>query len=86
LYTSNPNKYYIIDLLLKIHEGKKILIYADKLFALKYFAHSMKKLFICGEVSEKERQLIIQAFKTSSMANVLFFSKVGDNAIDLPDA
>jgi DNA excision repair protein ERCC-3 len=86
LYASNPNKYYVIKRLLEVHKGKKVLVFADKLFSLKYFATNLKKLFICGEVSNIERKLILDVFKTSPDVNVLFFSKVGDNAIDLPDA
>lgn len=63
------------------------MIYADKLFALKTFANKLHAPFICGEVNNKERELIIDAFKSDdAIFNTLFFSTVGDNAIDLPNA
>jgi len=72
--------------LLRLHKGKKILIYADKIFALKKFSEKLLCPFICGDVSIRERELIIEKFKHDSRINILFFSKVGDNAIDLPNA
>jgi len=46
----------------------------------------MNKHFIYGPTSNDERMKIFQLFRQHKDVNVVFISKVGDNAIDLPEA
>lgn len=51
------------------------------------FAKKLGYPFICGDVSDYEREKIIQFFKLlDDNWNVLLVSRVGDVGIDLPDA
>jgi DNA excision repair protein ERCC-3 len=46
----------------------------------------LKYALIHGEVNSDERLKIYKLFKTSNEVNVIFLSRVGDTAIDLPCA
>ena len=55
LYVSNPNKFYLLKLLLKKHKGKKIIIFADKLTVLKNFSTRLRVPSIYGDIKNRER-------------------------------
>lgn len=88
LWTCNPNKLRVCEYLIKFHQARKdkIIVFSDNLFALKEVAFALKAPYISGEVTLQERMVIINKFKTSPTCNVIFLSKVGDNAIDIPCA
>lgn len=46
----------------------------------------MKKPFIYGPTSQTERIRILNQFQRNPNVNTVFISKVGDTAIDLPEA
>ena len=78
----------MLQYLLKKHTqcGDKILVFCDRPKVLEKYAKLLKKPFIHGGVSEEERIQFYSAFKTIKEFNVLFLSRVGDTAIDLPCA
>jgi DNA excision repair protein ERCC-3 len=88
LYVMNPNKFRACEFLLKYHEarGDKIIVFSDNIFALEEYAHELKRPFIYGDTSQQERMKIFRMFRTDSRVNTIFISKVGDTAIDLPEA
>ncbi|EZG45054.1 DNA repair helicase rad25 [Gregarina niphandrodes] len=88
LWVCNPNKLRVCEYLIRFHQARrdKIIVFSDNLFALKEVAYALKAPYISGEVSLQERMVIIHKFKTSPNCNVIFLSKVGDNAIDIPCA
>lgn len=88
LYFNNPNKFMACHYLVKLHEarGDKIMIFCDHIFALKEYAHRLRVPYICGEVSERERQNIISHFRDGNEINTIVFSRVGDTSIDIPNA
>lgn len=88
LWTCNPNKLKVCQYLIQVHEnrGDKILVFSDNIFILEDFATRLGRYFICGKVDQRERMQILSAFKESPNCNTIFLSKVGDNAIDLPNA
>ena len=53
---------------------------------LEVYARKLKLPFIHGETKEEERVKIYNIFKTTRDINVIFLSRVGDTAIDLPCA
>ena len=84
----NPNKYRSCQFLVRHHvaRGDKVLVFSDNVFALKTYAKLMGELFIYGETSQTERIRILDQFQKNPNVNCVFISKVGDNAIDLPEA
>ncbi|KAL0483228.1 DNA excision repair protein ERCC [Acrasis kona] len=88
LYVMNPNKFRACEYLLKYHEarGDKIIVFADNIFALEEYARELKRAFIFGDTSQAERIEIFKKFRTTTQINTIFISKVGDTAIDLPEA
>lgn len=102
LYSAlNPNKFNAVERLIKYHEklGHKILVFADILYALHQYYEYLKQSdsegpkhlrrvrpILEGCVSEEERSDVFYKFKTSDTVSCIFISKIGDKAIDLPDA
>lgn len=86
----NPTKFRICEFLIKYHQarGDKILVFSDDVYALKTYAETLGKLFLYGETSDRERTEALDAFKytNNEKTNTIFISKIGDNAIDLPEA
>ena len=64
----------------------KILVFCDRPKILEIYAKKLKLPFIHGETKEEERLKIYNIFKTTKDINVIFLSRVGDTAIDLPCA
>eukprot|EP00941_MAST-03F_sp_MAST-3F-sp1_P001904 g1904.t1 len=87
-YTMNPNKFRACEFLVKYHEerGDKILVFSDHVFALRLYAEKMRRCIIYGATSQIERLRVLENFRHSPLVNTLFISKVGDVAIDLPEA
>eukprot|EP00514_Thraustochytrium_sp_LLF1b_P003622 CAMPEP_0184512736 /NCGR_PEP_ID=MMETSP0198_2-20121128/3041_1 /TAXON_ID=1112570 /ORGANISM="Thraustochytrium sp., Strain LLF1b" /LENGTH=810 /DNA_ID=CAMNT_0026902783 /DNA_START=313 /DNA_END=2745 /DNA_ORIENTATION=- len=88
LYTMNPMKCIVADHLVRQHEarGDKVLVFCDNIMAVKYFAELLNRPYISGETSFKERMVRYNQFRKSSVISTLVLSKVGDVAIDLPEA
>lgn len=88
LYTGNPNKFLILQYLIRYHDarGHKVLVFIDNILILKRYATMLGRPFLSGEVPNNEREKILQFFSHLADWNVLFVSRVGDVGIDLPDA
>ena len=89
LYIMNPRKFRTCEYLVKYHEqrGDKIIIFSDDVVALRIYSTAMGRPYIYGETPEVERNQILNNFKSSSsIVNCIGLSKVGDTALDLPEA
>ena len=91
LYVSNPTKYLITLLLLEKHKGDKIIIFSDNLFTVnqynKFFLEkNLNFRMISGEIGEVTRVQFLNEFRSESGVNILLMTKVGDIAIDIPNA
>ena len=85
LSSENPDKTDSLHALLDKHEGDRILIigqYLDQLHALE---KELGVPLITGKMPNPERDALYQAFRDGT-EKVLLVSKVGNFAIDLPDA
>ncbi|UJR08861.1 hypothetical protein I4U23_013116 [Adineta vaga] len=84
----NPNKFRTCQFLIEFHEKRndKIIVFCDDVFALRIYAHKLMKPFVHGEVSHNERMCLLQNFQRNPKINTIFISRVGDTAIDLPEA
>jgi len=83
--SENPAKTEVVEQLMKLHADGRILIigqYIDQLTAL---AKHLCVPLITGKTPSPERQRLYDAFRSGS-ERVLIVSKVGNFAIDLPDA
>jgi len=88
LYVCNPVKFRRCEYLMDYHEkrGDKIIIFSDDVFALIWYAKKLQRPAIYGATRELERQSILRSFRGNSTVNTVCLSKVGDVAIDLPEA
>ncbi|CAK0854709.1 unnamed protein product [Prorocentrum cordatum] len=88
LWTCNPTKLNVCEYLIRFHEnrGDKIIVFSDNIFILEEFAKQLGRYYICGKVDMRERMQILSNFADSATCNTIFLSKVGDNAIDIPNA
>lgn len=85
----NPNKFQVCEFLMRHHEetrGDKVIIFSDNILALKQYALTLKRPYICGSTPHNERKRVLDHFKHSNKVSTIFLSKVGDNAIDIPEA
>jgi DNA excision repair protein ERCC-3 len=84
----NPNKFRTVERLIRYHDarGDKILVFSDIVYVLTKYANLLGKLFLYGKTSDEERRMIFSRFRESSSVNCIFISKIGDKAIDLPNA
>lgn len=88
LYVMNPNKFRSCEYLINYHtqRGDKVIVFSDNLFALREYAERLSHYYICGDTKHYERTEVIEKFKNSDNVNCLFLSKVGDIALDIPNA
>ena len=83
--SENPSKLEVIDRLVARHQGAHVLVigqYIDQLHAL---ARHLGAPLITGKTPTSERERLYSAFKSGAVP-LLIVSKVGNFAIDLPDA
>lgn len=90
LYIMNPNKLRVCEYLVNEHRklGHKIIIFSDDIPALKLYCISLMVPYIYGALNPQERQQYLSKFKYSQDPNdaVIGLSKVGDTALDIPEA
>jgi len=86
----NPTKCFVLHRLLEEHasrRGDKIIVFSESVYALQLYAEMFKAPCISGSTPELKRKEYIHAFRSAnSGCNVLFLTRVGDVALDVPDA
>jgi len=87
LYLGNPEKFLVLQYLLRHHKerGDKILVFSHDLTVLKKYAAMLKEPILVGETKQKEREETFNQF-TDHKINVIFISSIGDTSLDLPEA
>lgn len=88
LYILNPRKFRMCEYLMNYHNtrGDKIILFSDDVPALVLYCESLSIPYIYGETPEEERRMHLLAFRTSPHFNCIGLSKVGDTALDIPEA
>ncbi|MCY0878341.1 MAG: DEAD/DEAH box helicase [Firmicutes bacterium] len=81
----NPAKMPVVDTLVEAHRDDLILIIGQYLSQLEALARHLKAPLITGKTPPKERERLYDEFRQGRVP-VLVVSKVGNFAIDLPDA
>eukprot|EP00667_Euglena_gracilis_P002702 EG_transcript_2707 len=84
----NPAKLQACQYIMRFHEalGDKVLVFCDDVFALLTYAKALDRPYVYGATPLKERLRILSEFRHSPDLKTLFISKIGDQAIDLPEA
>ena len=87
LCVMNPNKVRSLEFLVRFHEdrGDRIIVFSDLVYPLEFYARMLLRPMIHGNTKEWEREAFLKAFRANEF-NTLFLSRVGDMAIDLPEA
>ncbi|MFN0122027.1 MAG: DNA repair helicase XPB [Blastocatellia bacterium] len=83
--SENPVKPALVRHLLALHDGAHALVIGQYLEQLQMIAGETGAPLITGKTSQKERERLFAAFRAGE-ERVLILSKVGNFAIDLPDA
>jgi DNA excision repair protein ERCC-3 len=83
--SENPGKDAVIQHLLDQHKGDRVLIIGQYLDQLRRVAGKIGAPLITGKTPTADREVLYEAFRTGAV-ETLIVSKVGNFAIDLPDA
>jgi DNA excision repair protein ERCC-3 len=81
----NPAKASALDALLRRHRGERVLVIAQYLDQLHRVSRHVDAPLITGETPGEERRALYDAFRDGKIT-VLVVSKVGNFAVDLPEA
>ncbi|MHC4472781.1 MAG: DNA repair helicase XPB [Planctomycetota bacterium] len=83
--SENPRKLPVIHRLLDHHKQSQILVIGQYLDQLKKVRDALKAPLITGKTPNRDRQDLYAKFKTGELG-LLLVSKVGNFAVDLPEA
>jgi len=83
--SENPDKLPLVQRLVERHADDRVLIIGQYLDQLDLIAASLGAPVITGRTPNKERAALYQRFRTGDL-KLLIVSKVGNFAVDLPDA
>ncbi len=81
----NPLKLDVVQALLEKEKGHRVLIIGEYLDQLKAIAQQVDLLLITGKTSQKKRDQLYADFRSGNVSG-LILSRVGNFALDLPDA
>ncbi|MCC6409822.1 MAG: DEAD/DEAH box helicase [Planctomycetes bacterium] len=83
--SENPAKTRVIEQLIEKHRGGRILVIGQYIDQLNALARYLKAPLITGKTPNVEREKLYDGFRDGTI-DVLIVSKVGNFAIDLPEA
>lgn len=83
--SENPAKLEVVRSLIEKHPEGRVLIIGQYLDQLDQLSRSLKAPLITGKTPNPDREVLYRAFKEGT-ERILIVSKVGNFAIDLPDA
>jgi DNA excision repair protein ERCC-3 len=87
LYEANPNKVKALMFLLSYHESlnDQIIVFCDKVKLITFLASSLKRPLLGGDTSNEDRNFVFDMFRQGKFKTI-FLTRIGDEAIDLPNA
>lgn len=83
--SENPDKLPVVAQLVARHTADRVLIIGQYLDQLDRLAEALESPVITGRTPNKEREVLYERFRNGDL-RVLIVSKVGNFAVDLPDA
>jgi len=81
----NPRKREVLEKILDFHNGQPSLVIGQYIDQLELIANDLDAPLITGSTSQKERERLFHGFR-DGIIKLLVLSKVGNFALDLPDA
>ncbi len=81
----NPRKREVLEKILDFHNQQPSLVIGQYIDQLELIANDLDAPLITGSTSQKERERLFHAFRDGTI-KLLVLSKVGNFALDLPDA
>lgn len=81
----NPRKLPLVRSIMRFHRDAPTLIIGQYIEQLQYIADNLAAPLIIGRTPQRERERLFDAFRNGA-ERVLVISKVGNFALDLPDA
>jgi DNA excision repair protein ERCC-3 len=85
LASCNPEKYKVVKELIAKHKSDRVLIIGQYLEQLDFMSESLKVPLITGSTPNQERETLFKEFR-EGVIETLIVSKVGNFAVDIPDA
>jgi DNA excision repair protein ERCC-3 len=85
LAACNPEKFRVVKELIERHEADRILIIGQYLDQLEAISDLLKVPLITGSTPNSEREVLYKEFREGKL-EILIVSKVGNFAVDIPDA
>lgn len=83
--SENPTKMKLVKQILALHSNKPTIIIGQYIEQIKQIAEELKFPLITGKTTQKQRDKLYEQFRYGEIS-VLVLSKVGNFALDLPDA
>ncbi|RKY20267.1 MAG: helicase [Planctomycetota bacterium] len=83
--SENPDKLDVVAQLIARHQGDRVLVIGQYLDQLEAVAERIGAPLITGRTPNREREVLYKQFREGELS-VLIVSKVGNFAVDLPDA
>ncbi|MDZ7261004.1 MAG: helicase-associated domain-containing protein [candidate division KSB1 bacterium] len=83
--SENPQKFEVLQKLLQRHKGDQVLIIGQYIDQITHIAEALKAPLITGQTPNRDREKLYADFRNNKL-KLLVISKVGNFAIDLPDA
>jgi DNA excision repair protein ERCC-3 len=83
--SENPSKDDVVGALLRRYRDSRVLIIGQYLTQLRQLARRFQLPLITGQTPNTEREELYEAFRTGEVRHIIL-SKVGNFALDLPDA
>lgn len=85
LAASNPEKFKVVKELVAKHKSDRVLIIGQYLDQLETLSQVLKVPLITGSTPNSEREVLYKQFR-DGVIEILMVSKVGNFAVDIPDA
>ena len=86
----NPYKLWVTQALIEFHQNQtppaKVIVFCDSVAASVHYARRLGIPVMSGETPEAERANLVSYFKDSPRVNAIVFTRVGDVALDIPEA
>lgn len=83
--SENPAKTRVVECILRKHAGGRVLVIGQYIDQLNHLQRHLGAPLITGKTPQSEREKLYAAFKSGAIS-VLIVSKVGNFAVDLPEA
>ncbi|MBD2774050.1 DNA repair helicase XPB [Iningainema tapete] len=81
----NPRKFQVVEELLASQKGHKVLIIGEYIDQLKEIARVTRLPLVTGKTTQRDRDKLYEQFRNGEIGG-LILSRVGNFALDLPDA